>query len=121
MKNKNSLVFKISTALLSILMLLSAGFYIFNNAEVSNTFINLGFPTFIIYPLAALKITGVIFLWFGKGNFLREWAYAGFMFNFILALAAHLIAQDGEFQGAALALVLLITSYVFDKKVQKTN
>lgn len=116
MKNKNKLVFKISTALLSLLMLLSASFYIFNNDEVSTTFINLGFPTFIIYPLAVLKIIGVIFLWFGKGSFLREWAYAGFMFNFILALTAHLNVGDGDFPGATIALVLLIISYFFDKK-----
>lgn len=109
-------MFKISTALLSLLMLFSASFYIINNEEVTNIFINLGFPSFIIYPLAALKIIGVIFLWFGKGSFLREWAYAGFLFNFLLALGAHLNAADGEFQGAALALVLLIISYAFDKK-----
>ena len=116
MKKTNKLIHTISTGLLSLLMLLSAGFYIFNNEEVSATFLNLGFPTFVIYPLAALKITGVIFLWFGKGSFLREWAYAGFLFNFLLALGAHLVAGDNEFQGAALALVLLITSYIFDKK-----
>lgn len=116
MKKTNKIVFIISTALLSLLMLLSASMYIFNNEEVSATFLALGFPTYVIYPLAVLKISGVLFLWFGKGSFLREWAYAGFLFNVLLALSAHLVANDNEFQGAAIALVLLITSYVFDKK-----
>jgi hypothetical protein len=37
--------------------------YIFNNAEIGNTFASVEYPTYIIYPLAAAKILGLIAIW----------------------------------------------------------
>lgn len=48
---------------------------------------------------------------------LREWAYAGFFFNFTLALIAH-IETGTSFAGVAIAFVLLFTSYVFERKTR---
>ena len=101
----------VSTGLLSAMMLMSSGMYIFNNAEISQTFTGLGFPTFIVYPLAFLKIAGVIALWGDFNKNLTQWAYAGFFFNFLLAMAAHINIADGEFYGAVMALTLLAISY----------
>ncbi len=101
-----------ATGLLSLLMLFSAGMYIFNHAYVSETFTTLGYPTYIIYPLAAAKVLGLIAIWSNYSSRLKEWAYAGFFFDFVLALAAHLAVNDGEFFGAVLALVLLAVSYI---------
>ena len=50
------IIYWIATALLCLLMLASAGMYIFNHAEVAKIFISLGYPTYIIYPLAIAKI-----------------------------------------------------------------
>ena len=91
--------------------------YLFNNAMVAEEFTNLGFPTYIIYPLATAKILGLLALWFSKSSTLKEWAYAGFFFNVILALSAHLAISDGGFGGAAVALVLLFVSYFTWKKL----
>ena len=116
LKNKNKVIYLISTGLLSALMLMSAGMYFFNNEMVAETFSKLGYPTYIIYPLAILKLLGLIAIWTKKSNTLKEWAYAGFFFDFCLALTAHLIVKDGEFVPALLALVLLLVSYVYEKK-----
>ena len=110
MKNYKT-IHLISTGLLSVLMLLSAGMYFFNHAEVANTFSNLGFPNYIIYPLAIAKLLGLVAIWTKKSKALTEWAYAGFFFNFLLALSAHLVVRDGEFAPALVALVLLFISY----------
>ncbi len=98
-------------------MLSAAGMYIFNNAEVVKTFGTLGFPAYIIYPLAAAKILGVIAILANFSKTLKEWAYAGFFFNFLIAFSAHINAGDGEFAPALVALVLLIVSYVFWKRL----
>ena len=95
------------------MMLMSAGMYVFNNAEVSKEFTNLGFPLWIIYPLATAKILGLIAIWTRKSKILTQWAYAGFFFNFLLAGSAHIAIGDGKFPGAVLAIVLLLTSYYF--------
>lgn len=106
-----------STGLLSAMMLISAGMYFFNNEAVSQTFTNLGFPTYIIYPLAIAKILGLVAIWTNKSKALKEWAYAGFFFDFLLATSAHIAINDGEFAGALVAMVLLFTSYFTWKKL----
>ncbi|MCG8373942.1 MAG: DoxX family protein [Balneolales bacterium] len=117
MSTKTSkVIYWISTGLLSLMMLMSAFMYLFNNAQVSEVFVTLGFPTFIIYPLAIAKVLGIIVLWVRKPMALTEWAYAGFFFDFLLALSAHLVAQDGEFGGALAAIILLFTSYFSGKR-----
>ncbi len=115
MTNKtNKIIYLISTGLLTALMLMSVGMYIFNYEMISATFTKLGFPTFIIYPLAAAKILGLIAIWTKKSNTLKEWAYAGFFFDFVLAAAAHININDGEYLPALVAIVLLLVSYNFE-------
>ncbi|QHI38843.1 hypothetical protein IMCC3317_42430 [Kordia antarctica] len=111
------IIYYVATGLLSMLMLFSAGMYILNNAEVSGMFTNFGYPTYIIYPLAIAKILGVIAIWQTKSQVLKEWAYAGFFFDLILAFFAHYMISDGE-QGASIAgMVFLMTSYYLGKKI----
>jgi hypothetical protein len=106
------------TALFCALLTFSAGMYVFNYAEVSSEFVKLGFPTWIIYPLVAFKIAGIITILWRKNRSLVEWAYAGFSLNILLALFAHLTIADGDQWGAIVALVLVLTSYFLGKKVR---
>ena len=105
------------TGLLTLLMFFSAGMYFFNHEEVATLFTSFGYPTYIIYPYGILKITGILVLWFVKNSALKEWAYAGFFFAFILAFFAHVMIGDGEQSGAVVAMILLLTSYFTYKKL----
>ena len=113
------IVYFVATGLLTLLMLFSAGMYIFNNAEVAKIFTLLGYPTYVIYPLAIAKLLGLVAIWSNYSKSLKEWAYAGFFFDFVLALAAHLAVNDGDGIGAVLALVFLAGSYIAGKKLYK--
>jgi len=108
----------VSTGIISLLLVMSAGMYIFNNAEVGLTFSNLGYPAYIIYPLALAKLLALIAIWTNKSKALKEWAYAGLFFDFILAFFAHVMVNDGEFAPALLATVLLIVSYYTWKQLE---
>ncbi len=110
-------IFYISTGLLTLLMLFSASMYFVNTEGVAAEFTKLGFPTYIIYPLAIAKLLGLIAIWFIKNPSLKEWAYAGFFFNILLAFSAHLIMNDGDQMGAVLALAFLVISYTSYKKI----
>ncbi len=101
----------VSTGLLSLMMLLSVGMYFFNHEEIATVFESLNYPTYLIYPLAIAKLTGILAIWTKVRSNLVEWAYAGFFFNFILAAAAHVNIADGEFGGAIMAMALLLISY----------
>ena len=101
----------ITTGLLSALMLMSAGMYFFNTPEVAKAFTNLNYPTYLIYPLAIAKVLGVATVWIRPTKTLVGLAYAGFFYDFVLAAAAHIMVGDGQFGGAAVALVLLAGSF----------
>ena len=111
MKNRNEIIYRIATVLLSANMLLSAGMYVFKHEMVVEMFTSLSYPSYIIYPLAIAKILGLIAIWSNKSRMLKEWAYAGFVFELLLAISAHVNVGDGGFAGAAIALVLTLVSY----------
>ena len=115
--NKIKIGYYLSTGLLSAMMCMSAGMYIFNHEEIAKVFALLGYPIYIIYPLALAKTLGLIAIWTRKSKQLLYLAYAGFFYNFLLAFSAHIAINDGEHYGAALALVLLAASYTCQKKV----
>ena len=114
---KDKTIYWISTGLLCALFTMGAMMYIFNYPRAEGFFISLGFPTWIIYPLATVKIIGPITILTRKSNFLKELAYAGFLFDAILAFFAHLMVSDGEYLFSIIALILTITSWIYDRKV----
>ncbi|MEL6142032.1 MAG: DoxX family protein, partial [Bacteroidota bacterium] len=77
----------------------------------------LSFPTWLVIPLGIAKLLGLVAIWTKRSSWLKEWAYAGFFFDFLLALTAHLAAKDGGFGAAAMALLFLGVSYYFDGKL----
>ena len=106
-----------STGLLSILLLMSAGMYVFDHAEIMKMFTAFGYPTYIIYPLALAKIAAIVVLLSQKQAVIKEWAYSALFFDFILAFFAHYMIGDGEQIGAVIAIILLVTSYLTGRKL----
>ena len=115
----NTTIYYISTGLLTLLMLFSVSMYFFKHDEITVMFTNFGYPTYIIYPYGVAKLLGLFALWNPNFKILKEWAYAGFFFAFILAFFAHYMIGDGEQMGALIAFILLIVSYIFNKKKTK--
>lgn len=107
-----------ATALLTAFMGFSVFNYFFNHEMILGFFESFGYPTYVIYPLAVAKILGIAVILINKWKALKEWAYAGFFFNFVLAFFAHYMIGDGQQMGALMALVFLLTSYFLGKKVR---
>ena len=110
-------VYWIVTGLFCLLMLGSAGMYIFNHDVVAQIFTDLHYPAYIIYPLAIAKILGVTAIITKKSKTLKEWAYAGFFYDILLAASAHIIFGVPSPIAAIIALVLLLASYALDRKI----
>ena len=110
------IVFRITTGLLSVIVMMFVGNSLFNKEMFTIRFASLGYPTYIIYPLVVAKVLGLVAIWSNKSDTLKEWAYAGFFFNFALAFLAELHAPDGEYISSPLALVLLMGSYYLGQK-----
>lgn len=117
MKNKFKIAYWVVTGLFSLMMLGGVAQYFFMHDTVSEMFINLQFPPYLIYLMGTAKLLGIVAIWTNLSPELKEWAYAGFTFNLLLAVSAHINIGDGEWIGAAMALVLLLASYFLGRKV----
>ncbi len=114
---KDRIIYWIATGLMCLVFAFSAANYLLQTEMIAGFYVALGFPTWLIYPSAIAKILGIIAVLSKKSPFLKEWAYAGFFFDAALALSAHLIAGDGAFAFALLALIATIVSRIYDGKL----
>ena len=73
------------------MMLGSAAMYIFNHAEVAKIFTSLGYPTYIIYPLAIAKILGVIAILTRYSNTYERMGLRGIFLRFRFGSYRHIM------------------------------
>jgi len=119
--NLNKIIYWVSTTLLGVLLLMSAGMYIFNYLAIEEAFKSFGYPTYLIYPLAIAKATAVLVLVIQKQSIIKEWVYSALFFEIVLAFFAHFMIGDGEQTAAVIAMALLILSYIFGKRTFKNS
>lgn len=118
MKTKR-IIYWIVTGLFCLMMLAGAAMEIFAFDESAAFVRSLGYPAHIAYVLPITKILGVIAILSKKSKTLKEWAYAGFFFDFVLAALAHYFSGVPSPLGAIIALALLLTSYFLDREIYK--
>ncbi len=93
--------------------------YLFSYEVAEGYFVRLGFPTWMVYPSAIVKLLGVTAILSKKSTLLKEWAYAGFFFDAVMAFTAHSMAGDGEGGIAALAILAVILSRFFESRLAR--
>jgi hypothetical protein len=104
----------IATTLFSLAMGGSALLFLSGAPKVAESLSALGYPGYLAKMLGVAKLLGVAALWLPVPKTLREWAYAGFVFNLGGAVVSHL-ASPGPHARAlqpAVLLVVLAVSYV---------
>ena len=111
------ILYWISTVALCAIMLYSAQMYFFKTEMIKGFFESFNYPTYIVIPLAILKVLGVIMILWRKIHWLVEWAYAGFFFDLVLATVAHLDADHG-IGLSVYAIPILFVSYFSGKNVR---
>ena len=95
--------------------------YFMQPPEVVESVARLKIPYELLYLLGPLKLLGVLAILVGKIKVLKEWAYAGFVFDFIGAAWLHSVAGDAPSEmGFPLFLtVLTLVSYVLWKQMER--
>lgn len=113
----NKIIYWVSTTIFCGIFLFAAIMYFTKYEMVKGFFTSLGYPVYIIYPLAVAKVLGVAAILSKKSRVLKEWAYAGFFFDTALAASAHVHAKDGGQWLALTAMAMLIISRIFESKI----
>jgi len=109
-----NLIASLSTATLLLLMTLSGALYLVSPPPLLRALEPLGYPAYFLRLLGIAKLLGVVALLAPGRPLLKEWAYAGFTFDLLAALASHLVTGTASHAPPALfALVLVLTSYRF--------
>ncbi|QSW88532.1 MULTISPECIES: DoxX family protein [Flavobacterium] len=83
---------------------------------------HLGYPEYFGNALVVFKILGVLALIIPQVPArIKEWAYAGFAFDFIFASISHFAVDGIDFQGffPLIVFAILIVSYVTYHKIQR--
>ena len=119
MKNKTLLAYRIVTGLFTFMIGSGVFMYATQTEMVQGMFTTLGYPPYLVYILGTMKVLGLVAIWTNKSALLKSWAYFGFFVNLSLGTLAHIAIGDGEFAGALICLILAITSFVLNNKVEK--
>ena len=113
-------LYLILVVLFAIAMLLDGIGGITRQKEGQDVMVHLGYPMYVLTIFGVAKILGVIAILQPKFQTIKEWAYAGFTFNFIGALASRAFVGDeiGLLLPPIVMLIILFLVYYLWKKVE---
>jgi hypothetical protein len=120
---RGRLVGIVSTVVFSLVMTGSAVLFLSGAPKVAESLRALGYPAYLAKLLGIAKLCGVAALWVPAPKALREWAYAGFAFNLLGAVASHLASPGprGHALQPAVLLVPLLLSYLLRHRPAATR
>lgn len=98
------------TGFIAVTMIFAGGAYLTGHGPTVAGFARVEFPMYAMQILGVFKIAGGLALLFAPWRTLKEWAYAGYVFNLIGAIAAHAFT-DQAYGPAAMVLVMTLISY----------
>jgi hypothetical protein len=113
----------ILTGLMAALMLAASVPDVLQLPLAVATFMHLGYPTYLLPFIGTAKIMGVVVIILPGLPRLKEWAYAGLVFDLVGALYSHLSVGDAadSWLPAALGLLLAVASYALHRQLARAS
>lgn len=106
-----------ATGYMLLLIMMSVVSYHINHDGMAMMFVAFGYPAYLVYPLAYLKLIGIIVVITNRYNNFKEWVYATYYINMILAFVVHVVAENFYWH-AVLGLLCVPISYIYSNKVR---
>lgn len=114
-------IYWISTALLSLLYLISAYLYVTKGDWVRKALADLGYPAYLVPVMIVVKVLGPVAILSRFSVALSDLAYAGIFYHLLLSGLAHLgVRKPKGAVPAALGLVLLVASFLTQNTARET-
>jgi uncharacterized membrane protein YphA (DoxX/SURF4 family) len=121
---KTNILYWVFTGLLSVLMLFSSIPNIISNQQSVDLLTHhLGYPAYFIPFIGVAKLLGVVAILIPRFPRLKEWAYAGFMFDLLGAIYSTISVGDTFANWAPMLIgpALITCSYIFYHKKLKAG
>ena len=117
MTSRVNAIYWVVTGLMAAFMLMASIPDVLRQPQAIEVFGHLGYPPYLLPFLGTAKILGVIAVLIPGSGRLKEWAYAGLVFDIIGALYSHLSVGDpvSVWGFAVVGLVLVGGSYLFGR------
>jgi uncharacterized membrane protein YphA (DoxX/SURF4 family) len=116
-----TVIYWTSTVLFASVFAVTGILYLIHTPQMVTKLALLDYPPYMLAILGTAKILGAIALVVPRLPKLKEWAYAGFVIDFLGAIWSHLAVQ-GVGRSAVVVLVplaLVTVSYVSYRKIEK--
>lgn len=120
-KRRINIIYWILTTLMSILILSGAIIDIMKSEEAIAFIRHLGYPEYFVRFIGIMKVAGILTIILPFATRLKEWAYAGLVFDITGAIYSHICSGDGftTWFPAVVALLIVCGSYLLF--IYKTN
>ncbi|QHS55010.1 DoxX family protein [Mucilaginibacter sp. 14171R-50] len=99
------------TIIFGLFMLMDGGAGVAKEKTGQDVMRHLGYPVYIMVITGTAKILGAIALLQNKFKTIKEWAFAGFAFNFIGAFASRAFVGDSGFL-LIFPLIILMVMFI---------
>jgi uncharacterized membrane protein len=119
---RTKIIYWISTAILALMMLFSGVTHVLNLPDAIELIkTHLGYPGYFIPFLGVAKILGAVALLVPRYPRLKEWAYAGFVYDFLGAVYSLISVGDpvSNWLPVVIFLILLAISYIFYHRMRR--
>jgi DoxX-like family len=112
----NKTLYWTATGLFCALFIGSVIFGLSDTQASYDEYRHLQFPEWILYPLSLAKTLGVIAILSNKSQTLKDFAFAGFLYDLLLALGGHIAQQEIKVLLAVFGIVIWVFAFVMDRK-----
>ena len=81
---------------------------------------HLGFPTWLTYPQSLAKIMGIVAIVFSRSRTLKDFAFAGFLFNLLLAVGGHISQMETDVLLPLITIGIWAFAFTMDRRMFPT-
>ena len=115
------IVYWILTGLTAALLGIGSVFDAIGAREAVDHVTHLGYPAYLVPFLGIAKLLGILAILAPGFRRLKEWAYAGLVFDLVGAIYSHLSVNDGMGLPLFIPLLLVAGSYIYYHKLTDTT
>ena len=111
----------VAMGLFTLLFGFSVVLTLFDLSGSYENYAHLGFPSWTIFFNATAKILGLFAVFQTRWQTLKDFAFAGFLFDLLLAFGAHAALQEADIIRPIVGLIIWVFAFTMDRRFSREN